>query len=83
LGNPIEVIQPNTGCCLFALIKTQKTHVNTMETSVSEDVVKQVAEQINYLLYPSSLFETDLQGVRIGFGNKNFAEFVKKTKKLK
>jgi aspartate/methionine/tyrosine aminotransferase len=80
LGNPIEVIQPNTGCCLFALIKTQQTREYTACTSVSEDMVKQLAEQTNFLLYPSALFETDVQGLRIGFGNKNFADFVQKVK---
>ena len=78
LGNPIEVFQPNTGCCLFTLIKSQKKHDNIESKSRSEDMVKQVAEQSNYLLYPSSLFETDLQGLRIGFGNRNFADFILK-----
>lgn len=80
LGRPIEVIQPNTGCCLFALIKTMKTGDNTAGISTSENMVKQLAEQTNYLLYPSFLFETDVQGLRIGFGNKNFTDFVLKVK---
>lgn len=80
LGHPIEVVQPNTGCCLFALIKTMKAGDTTAGISTSEDMVKQLAEQTNYLLYPSFLFETDVQGLRIGFGNKNFTDFLNKIK---
>jgi aspartate/methionine/tyrosine aminotransferase len=76
LGNPIEIYHPNTGCCFFALIKAQRRRDNSAGISASEDLVKQIAKQANYLLYPSSLFETDVQGLRIGFGNNNFADFV-------
>lgn len=73
LGNAIEFVIPNAGCCIFA----QLSGDGAID---SEDLVKQVANQSNYLLYPSALFKTELKGVRIGFVSHNFADFLQKTK---
>lgn len=72
LGNDIAISIPKVGCCLFAMINTPFLD--------SDVLVKQVAKQSNYLLYPSSLFKTDVQAMRIGFGNDNFEDFLNKNK---
>lgn len=66
LGNKIEVFIPNAGCCIFAQIQTG-----------AKMLVDKVAKQSNFLLYPSAVFKSKVQAVRIGFGSKRFGEFLK------
>jgi len=88
LGLVVDIILPNTGCCLFAVLKGSGTLVppmkqNNSKTKVSlptssEFLVKRVAEKTSYLLYPSSLFKTEVEALRIGFGNIEFVNFLEK-----
>lgn len=68
LGHGVEIFLPNAGCCVFARIK---------DSISADELVKKVAGRSNYLLYPSSLFNTDTQALRIGFGGKGFVDFKK------
>lgn len=65
LGKDVEIVIPKVGCCLFARIDD------------SEAVIEEVARKTNYLLYPSALFKTELQALRIGFGSENFSCFLR------
>ncbi len=71
IGQEIGIYLPNVGCCAFAHIKTSVS---------SEILIRSVAEQSQYLLYPSSLFKTELEAIRIGFGSHQFSEFCRKVK---
>lgn len=71
LGHEVEIFVPDAGCCVFAQIKTNM---------LVENLIKSIAEQSHYLLYPSSLFKTEVRAFRIGFGNNQFNDFVKKLK---
>ncbi len=71
LNQKVEIVVPNVGCCLFAQVKA-KMDANSL--------LEKVATQSQYLLYPSNLFKTDLEALRIGFGNHQFSEFFKKVK---
>ena len=85
-GIGIEIIIPSVGCCVFAVLKGSGTLAppikqNNSKTKASlstgsEFLVKHIAEKTNYLLYPSSLFKTEVEALRIGFGGKKFNEFV-------
>ena len=67
-GFPIKVKIPESGCSLFA----------ELIDADAEEFTKMVAEKYGYLIYPSSLFSTNINAVRIGFGSKKFSEFIKK-----
>ncbi|MCF6318487.1 MAG: pyridoxal phosphate-dependent aminotransferase, partial [Proteobacteria bacterium] len=69
LGHVVDILLPDAGCCVFAQIKTN--------ISV-ENLIKGIAEHKHYLLYPSSLFKTEVNALRIGFGNSQFHDFCKK-----
>jgi len=68
VGENISINIPNAGCSAFALVKD------------SEDLVNKIAQETQLLLYPASLFKTEVSGVRIGFGNQDFKQFVGKIK---
>ncbi|MBL4659647.1 MAG: pyridoxal phosphate-dependent aminotransferase [Alcanivoracaceae bacterium] len=67
-GVDIDIIIPEVGCCVFTIINPGQI--------TSTDLVKKIAKHSNYLLYPSDLFKTDVNALRIGFGGKKFNEFV-------
>jgi aspartate/methionine/tyrosine aminotransferase len=70
-GEPVELMIPNAGCCLFAKLLNKSFNQ-------SIKLVNKLAEVNGYLLYPSSLFYTKIEGVRIGFGSRDFEEFINK-----
>lgn len=63
----IDIVIPDSGCCLFAKIDDQ-------ESSLS--LVEKIIKKNKYLLYPSSLFKTDVKALRIGFGSDAFIPFI-------
>ena len=63
-GNDASINIPIAGCCAFALVKD------------SEILVNKIAQETQYMLYPGSLFKTEVSGMRIGFGGFRFKEFV-------
>lgn len=67
-GFQIKVEIPQSGCSLFA----------ELINADAEKFCKIVAKKYGYLIYPSSLFSTNINAVRIGFGSKKFSEFIKK-----
>ena len=66
LGNQINVFIPNAGCCLFAQVQSD-----------AKILVEEVVQRSNFLLYPSEVFKSKVQAVRIGFGSKRFGEYLK------
>ncbi len=72
-GQDVEINIPDVGCCVFAQIKGKVA---------SKRLVKIIAERYKYLLYPSSLFETKVNGLRIGFGNDGFNKFYNQSKNI-
>ncbi len=71
LGHEVEILVPNAGCCVFAQIKTN---------ICVENLLKNIVEHKHYLLYPSSLFKTEVKALRIGFGHHQFNDFCEKIK---
>ena len=69
LGHEIDIIIPRVGCCIFAQLRDVNTSTDAL--------VRQIAEQTGFLIFPSDLFCTAQNGFRIGFGQKQFSEFVK------
>ncbi len=65
----INIAIPHAGCCVFAEIKNGNLSAG--------ELAKQLALKTGYLLYPSSLFKTKTQALRIGFGTAEFSRFVK------
>jgi aspartate/methionine/tyrosine aminotransferase len=63
----IDLIIPNSGCCFFALIDDQISVLSLIDRIINKN---------KYLLYPSTLFKTDVNALRIGFGSRNFEDFV-------
>jgi len=66
LEHEIKVVIPNSGCCFFA----------ELVNGDDEKLVIKIAQEQGYLLYPSSLFKTHVNGMRIGFGSNDFARFL-------
>ncbi|MBL4773142.1 MAG: pyridoxal phosphate-dependent aminotransferase, partial [Alcanivoracaceae bacterium] len=69
-GVDVDIVIPNTGCCIFAILNGNGAVID------SDILVKDIARVSNYLLYPSGLFKTDVNAIRIGFGGSRFSEFV-------
>ena len=69
-GETVSINIPNAGCCAFALVND------------SEALVNKIAKDRQFMLYPASLFKTDVSGVRIGFGSLKFKQFIEKIKEL-
>jgi aspartate/methionine/tyrosine aminotransferase len=69
LGHEIDIVIPCVGCCVFAQLKDDNIS--------AEALAKKIAKQTGYLIFPSNLFCTTQNGFRIGFGQKQFSEFVK------
>ncbi|MFK8012280.1 MAG: aminotransferase class I/II-fold pyridoxal phosphate-dependent enzyme [Marinicellaceae bacterium] len=62
----VDIRIPNVGCCVF---------VQLLSSLSADEFVKNIAEQYGYLLYPQSLFNTQVNGFRMGFGNNSFNKF--------
>ena len=83
----VEMFVPNAGCCVFAILKHKKSDIINLQAKEkieacylngSQALVNTLAKESGYLLYPSSLFKTKVQAVRIGFGSRDFIGFLKK-----
>ncbi len=62
-------IIPKAGCCFF---------VRMLDSDVkSEIVAKNLATKKGYLLFPSSVFLSNDNALRVGFGSRIFKEFIK------
>jgi aspartate/methionine/tyrosine aminotransferase len=72
LGYGINVNIPNVGCCVFATL-------NDVDSLGALSLVNLIANQTGYLLYPSDIFKSNEQALRIGFGSKEYAKFSKET----
>ncbi len=79
----LRIFIPSAGCCCFAEIINGE---NVQKGPSSEGLVNSLATNYRYFLHPSSVFTTEIQGVRMGFGSrlfKGFAEhFIHKEKLL-
>jgi len=64
VGQALSINIPKAGCCAFALVNDNEALVNT------------IVKETKFMLYPASLFKTEVSGVRIGFGSYRFKEFV-------
>jgi len=65
----IDVFLPKAGCCVFARI---------LDDLGSIELVKNMASKHQYLLYPNTLFKTNINAIRIGFGGSRFQKFIEK-----
>jgi len=63
----INIIIPNSGCCIFAKVNGQVTSLSLIDRIINKN---------KYLLYPSTLFKTDVNALRIGFGGRDFERFM-------
>lgn len=68
----LRVFVPNAGCCSFAQIMTEDSEPKGY---LSVELVDRLAKSYEYFLHPSSVFYTDVQGVRVGFGSRYFKKF--------
>ena len=68
LDYSIEFQQPLAGCCLFIKVKNIDSNA----------LIMKVAEQTKLLLYPSKLFTTNINALRMGFGSRDFPKHLKK-----
>ena len=63
----IDIVIPDSGCCLFVKIKDSVSSLSLVEKIINNN---------KYLLYPSLLFKTDVNALRIGYGNEVFETFI-------
>lgn len=69
-GDRVSINVPNAGCCAFALVND------------NEALVQKVAQKTQFMLYPGSLFKTEINGVRVGFGSLKFKQFIEKIQSI-
>ena len=67
INSNVELFIPKAGCCAFIQIK---------DKIESGQLVEKLAQKTGYLLYPSSLFLTNENAMRIGFGSDKFRAFI-------
>ncbi len=69
LEHEIDIVIPRVGCCVFAQLRDADISTKAL--------AREIAAQTGFLIFPSNLFCTTQKGFRIGFGQKQFSEFVK------